>query len=64
MKRIRRAGAEDRWTKTVRDESGNAQSVPSARHGKGLRWLTRMSVNAAWNNRTGATKAARNSRGS
>jgi hypothetical protein len=31
---------------------------------KGLRWLTRMSVNAARNNRTGATKAARNSRGS
>jgi hypothetical protein len=41
MKRNRRAGVEDRWTKTVRDDQGNAQSVPSARHGKGLRWLAR-----------------------
>jgi integrase len=41
MKRNRRAGVEDRWTKTVRDESGNARTVPSARHGKGMRWLAR-----------------------
>ena len=33
MKRNRRAGVEDRWTKTVRDEHGNAQKVPSARNG-------------------------------
>jgi integrase len=41
MKRNRRAGVEDRWTKTVRDEYGNTQTVPSARNGKGLRWLAR-----------------------
>jgi integrase len=41
MKRNRRAGVEDRWTKTVGDEHGNMQSAPSARHGKGLRWLAR-----------------------
>ena len=41
MKRNRRAGVEDRWTKTVRDEEGNTQKVPSARHGKGLRWMAR-----------------------
>jgi integrase len=40
-KRNRRAGVEDRWTKTVRDEDGNAGTVPSARHGKGMRWLAR-----------------------
>lgn len=41
MKRNRRAGVEDRWTKTVRDEHGNRQKVPSGRHGKGLRWMAR-----------------------
>lgn len=41
MKRNRRAGVEDLWTKTVRDENGNAQSVPSARNGRGLRWRAR-----------------------
>ena len=41
MKRNRRAGVEDRWTKTVRDEHGNTQKVPSAAHGKGLRWRAR-----------------------
>ena len=35
MKRNPRAGVEDRWTKTVRDEHGNTQKVPSARHGNG-----------------------------
>jgi hypothetical protein len=41
MKRNRRAGVEDRWTKTVRDEHGNTQTVPSAAHGKGSRWRAR-----------------------
>ena len=37
-KRNRRAGVEDRWTKTVRDADGNTQTVPSAarRQGKAL----------------------------
>ncbi|MEN4399365.1 tyrosine-type recombinase/integrase [Mycolicibacterium senegalense] len=39
--RNRRAGVEDRWTKTVRDEEGNEQTVPSANHGKGKRWRAR-----------------------
>jgi len=33
MKRNRRAGVEDRWTKTIRDEHGNEKKVPSARNG-------------------------------
>jgi integrase len=41
MTRNRRAGVEDRWTKTVHDEQGNATKVPTSRHGKGLRWLAR-----------------------
>jgi integrase len=41
MKRNRRAGVEDRWTKTIRNEHGNEKKVPSARHGKGMRWLAR-----------------------
>ncbi len=41
MKRNRRAGVEDRWTKTVRDDQGNTQKVPSAVDGKGLRWRAR-----------------------
>ena len=41
MKRNRRAGVEDRWTKTVRDEQGNPRKVPSARNGKGKRWMAR-----------------------
>jgi integrase len=41
MKRNRRAGVEDRWTRTVHDKQGNAAKVPSARHGQGLRWLAR-----------------------
>ncbi len=41
MRRNRRAGVEDRWTKTVRNEQGNTQKVPSARRGKGLRWMAR-----------------------
>lgn len=41
MKRNRRAGVEDRWTKTVRDANGNETKVPTARNGKGLRWMAR-----------------------
>ena len=41
QKRNRRSGVEDRWTKTVRDADGNPQSVPSAAHGKGMRWRAR-----------------------
>ena len=41
MKRNRRAGVEDRWTKTIRDQNGKTTRVPSARHGRGLRWLAR-----------------------
>ena len=41
MTRNRRAGVEDLWTKPVRDVEGNAQAVPSARHGVGPRWRTR-----------------------
>jgi hypothetical protein len=41
MKRNRRAGVEDRWTKTVRDERWNEKKAPSVRHGKGKRWMAR-----------------------
>jgi hypothetical protein len=41
QKRNRRAGVEDRWTKTVRDEHGNTQAVPSATYGKRNRWRAR-----------------------
>jgi integrase len=41
MKRNRRAGVEDRWTKTVRDAEGNTQTVPSVNHGNGKRWRAR-----------------------
>lgn len=34
-------GVEDRWSKTIRDENGNTRTAPSARHGKGLRWMAR-----------------------
>jgi len=36
-KRNRRSGVEDRWSKIVRDENGNVETVPSANHGKGSR---------------------------
>jgi hypothetical protein len=39
--RNRRAGVEDRWPKSVRDEHGNVATVPSANHGKGSRWCAR-----------------------
>ena len=41
MKRNRRAGVEDRWTKTVIEADGTKRTVPSARDGKGLRWMAR-----------------------
>jgi integrase len=41
MKRNRRAGVEDRWNRTVRDQKGNRHKAPSGRHGKGLRWMAR-----------------------
>jgi integrase len=40
-KRNRRAGVEDRWTKTTRDEHGNKKKVPSARNNTGKRWMAR-----------------------
>jgi integrase len=41
VKRNRRAGVEDRWTKTVRDPDGTTRTVPSANDGKGSRWRAR-----------------------
>lgn len=41
MKRNRRAGVEDRWTKTVRDLDGTARAEHSAVYGKGKRWRAR-----------------------
>ena len=41
MTRNRRAGVEDRWSKTVRDDQGNTQTVPSTRSGIGKRWRAR-----------------------
>ena len=41
MRRNSRSGVEDRWTKSIRDEHGKTQRVPSARHGQGLRWMAR-----------------------
>jgi integrase len=39
--RGRRSGVEDLWTKTIRDEHGNWQTVPSKRDGVGKRWRAR-----------------------
>lgn len=39
--RNRRAGVADRWTKTVRDADGTTRTVPSAEHGRGMRWRAR-----------------------
>ncbi|MEB4210991.1 site-specific integrase [Mycobacterium sp. 94-17] len=41
MKRNRRAGVEDRWRKTIIEADGTKRTVPSARDGKGLRWMAR-----------------------
>lgn len=40
-KRNQRAGIEDRWRKTVLDDDGNQQTVPSSADGKGRRWRAR-----------------------
>lgn len=40
-RRSRRAGVEDRWTKTVYDDEKRPSKVPSANHGKGKRWRAR-----------------------
>lgn len=41
MKRNRRAGVEDRWTKTVRGPDGSTRAEQSANWGKGSRWRAR-----------------------
>ncbi|MBV5244329.1 site-specific integrase [Mycolicibacterium sp. PAM1] len=41
QRRNRRSGVEDRWRKTVTRPDGTTERVPSARDGKGLRWLAR-----------------------
>lgn len=41
MKRKQRAGVEDRWTKSVRDQHGKTLAVRTALHGKGSRWRAR-----------------------
>jgi hypothetical protein len=41
VRRNRRAGVEDRWHRTIRDETGNTRTVPSANNGKGSRWRAR-----------------------
>lgn len=51
--RNRRAGVEDLWQKTVIDEHGKKQKVPSARSGVGKRWRARY-VTELGNERTKA----------
>lgn len=41
MRRNRRAGVEDRWTKSVRDPDGTTRTEHSANYGKGSRWRAR-----------------------
>ena len=41
IQRSQRAGVEDRWHKTIRDEQGNPTKVPSAKYSQGRRWLAR-----------------------
>jgi integrase len=41
MRRNRRAGIEDLWTKTIRNADGTTDRVPSKLHGKGSRWRAR-----------------------
>lgn len=40
-KRNRRAGVEDRWTKTIRLPDGTTKTLPSSNYGKGSRWRAR-----------------------
>jgi integrase len=37
----KRGNVEDRWYKKVRDEHGNTTTIPSAEHGRGMRWRAR-----------------------
>lgn len=41
QRRSRRSGVEDRWHKTITHPDGSTERVPSARNGKGMRWLAR-----------------------
>jgi hypothetical protein len=41
VRRNRRSGVEDRWTRTIRDADGETRTVPSANAGKGMRWRAR-----------------------
>lgn len=41
QRRNRRSGVEDRWHKTITRPDGSTERVPSARYGKGMRWLAR-----------------------
>jgi hypothetical protein len=41
QRRNRRAGVEDRWTKTVRLPDHTTETAPSAAYGKGKRWRAR-----------------------
>jgi integrase len=41
LRRNRRAGVEDRWTKTVKESGGSTRTEPSANYGKGSRWRAR-----------------------
>ncbi|WP_228790386.1 tyrosine-type recombinase/integrase [Nocardia cyriacigeorgica] len=41
VRRNRRAGVEDLWTKEQRQEDGTTIRVPSKLHGKGMRWRAR-----------------------
>jgi integrase len=41
VKRNRRAGVDDLWTKTVREPDGTTRTAPSARDGRGMRWRAR-----------------------
>lgn len=40
-RRNRRAGVEDRWTKTIRLPDGTTKTIPSSNYGKGSRWRGR-----------------------
>ncbi|MBF6330257.1 tyrosine-type recombinase/integrase [Nocardia transvalensis] len=41
VRRNRRAGVEDLWYKTIRNEDGTTERVPSKLHGTGKRWRAR-----------------------
>ena len=56
MRRNRRAGVEDRWTRTVYDKGGKPQKVPSTNHGKGSRWRARYVDDAGREHAQGFTR--------